>query len=1233
MPEEKKKDSFTFSDKIKNSKPAASSKSFANRISSKVGSDGKPRKTLFERTKRDAPFFIAALVALLLLPFLYKYSGSVSEEPVITPASEDSVFDPERYGFDTVTAGDPEGQIAALSGRDSLTLIKGWGKEEETVSNDYSSSLPEFSRDGFDERDSRSSSYDEVETNNTNIYKKAPAATRAAFRRAATKINPLGSAGLNSRGGGKLAVGMWGGGMKKAANKVTGPASPTNSPKPVSLQPLQAAGKPSRSYFGQGAAKEARRSKDAMSKANAMQALADAQVRAIEPGKIGGLMGGEGSGPGGGAANLKRDFSYKGEKPWWWDMMKQRSQMLWERDLKRKWAWEDWGDNLIRSILGNIATGVANCLITGEDDGSMGSMFGAVAGSGDPDKCGEYTKEEWEKCSECMQFGPFGKGSCKMFISQFGENSAAAKKGWQDGNVAGANMGFFGKRLDCLSNGLGSRFSGAFRRDKGAFAEKGDCNVFAKEGIYTADFSTAKGKESKWRVFHYVVGIPADQLDTYYRETLKKRREMLVVGYFDEGAEFDRSADEAKLRKNFVPLFIESVAIKGKKVDNKKVDNEKKEKTPKKYVYNGYWGAATKKEFTFSEDSYEAAIKKCKSFKWKVTDWDCIKEINAQATDEDLGKKLTISLENGKTLPSYDEFVELLREGGVVQDAAKAEGSVGKDSLAISTKHSKMGKSFITGARCSYPLATISCQNFAFVEKDGKKYPYAHVAFANAMSKDNKNYLSMQDKFLITYHVQGEDNSFAGAYTTDASDKQGQVFPVPHTALKPFERAFSGKPKAEMKSNNVGKPSSEAYNGYQALATSDIVTNMLSEAGNKDDKRLVINWEIRQCRDVVASGDNINNGGCSFGTLVNDDNKPIGTQLPGTVVSSAYCVYDDDSEHIVGFEDKIGSNPVVVTKTPAPKSGEPKEIGLSGTVKGISGKYEERLGLKFPTLLNDFNTCTDLDDDISNREVYDSSAVSEYVDSVITDVNASTNFQLEKNPERIVLNHTSKSSVAHLVDAMTLAHSLNPKAMVSKNVVCALGKTIGGIAQDPDVQNPVNNMFGAFAAYIDEESSFFPTRLNADGDKDWRFIGCRDNIPTQKPQIHYGYYNWNQKKFGDLGYGNEGRDGFLKSLRDGGWDRFPLRDLAKKLDKNVTQKEIQEVNGTIDDVVRKRYIYQYRSVFDISQDKCDYTGDMKVEDALEYVNLVCKNGSRAKPKNGATDCNRNRFKASTVTGN
>ena len=242
MPEEKKKESFTFSDKIKNSKPA-SSKSFANRASSKIGSDGKPRQTLFERTKRDAPFFIAALVALLLLPFLYKYSGSVDEEPtMVTPGYEDSTFNPDlmRSGFGEI--GDPEGQIAQLSGRDPMSLILPFGsKNTEEEVDEYDETRMGYAGEGS----SASHSLDEQdeEENTTNIYKyrkKAPAATRAAFRRAATKINRLPNSGRAGAGGSKLGVGMWGGGLKSAANKVRGKA-PQSAPKPVSLQPLQAA--------------------------------------------------------------------------------------------------------------------------------------------------------------------------------------------------------------------------------------------------------------------------------------------------------------------------------------------------------------------------------------------------------------------------------------------------------------------------------------------------------------------------------------------------------------------------------------------------------------------------------------------------------------------------------------------------------------------------------------------------------------------------------------------------------------------------------------------------------------------------------------------------------------------------------------------------------------------------------------------------------------------------------
>ena len=405
------KDSFTFSDKIKNSKPMGS-KSFANRVSSKIGSDGKPRQTLFERTRRDAPFFIAALVALLLLPFLYKYSGQVSEEPMVTPGSEESVFDPERYGFDTAT-GNPDGQIAQFAGRDSLSLIKMGDDTSATdeVTNDY---IP--SHDGYD-ASQESSTSTEVEENNTNIYKRAAApATRAAFRRAATKINPLSSAGLTSRGGSRLGVGMWGGGMKTAARKV-GASGPRNSPKPVSLQPLQAAGKPSRTSFGNGSAAEARRSKDAMSKANAMQALMDAQMKPVQPGKIGGLGGGS-FGPGGGKGNLDRKFTYNGKEPWWWDMMKTRSQKEWEAKFNRKWDWIKWKDKMLQGFL----NGIFSCLATGTDDWSMGKMFGAVQGAGSADKCGKYTEDDWKNCADCMSKGKFGKPSCWALFNYKGDN-------------------------------------------------------------------------------------------------------------------------------------------------------------------------------------------------------------------------------------------------------------------------------------------------------------------------------------------------------------------------------------------------------------------------------------------------------------------------------------------------------------------------------------------------------------------------------------------------------------------------------------------------------------------------------------------------------------------------------------------------------------------------------------------------------------------------------------------
>ena len=176
---ENKKDSFTFSDKIKNSKPAVNP--FAKKGASKIGNNGKPKQTLFERTRRDAPFMVAAAAALLMLPFLYKYSGSVNDDVIVPPGSEDSIFDPERFGF-SPSNEDPTGQIAQLAGRDPLSLIKGWGTpEEESAEPSYES------RDAFDQDYTPSPRPD-----TPNYRQTAPVATRAAFQRTPTKIKDLG---------------------------------------------------------------------------------------------------------------------------------------------------------------------------------------------------------------------------------------------------------------------------------------------------------------------------------------------------------------------------------------------------------------------------------------------------------------------------------------------------------------------------------------------------------------------------------------------------------------------------------------------------------------------------------------------------------------------------------------------------------------------------------------------------------------------------------------------------------------------------------------------------------------------------------------------------------------------------------------------------------------------------------------------------------------------------------
>lgn len=492
MPEEKKKESFTFSDKIKNSKPA-NSKSFAKRSSSKIGSDGKPRQTLFERTKRDAPFFIAALVALLLLPFLYKYSGNAEEEPtLVTPGYEDSAFNPERSGFDGF-AVDPEGQIAQLTGRDPLELI-GLGRKATEEVNEDEDFLERSAYSGEGSSASHSLDEQDEEENTTNIYqyrKKAPAATRAAFRRAATPINRLPGAQRAGASGSRLGVGMWGGSIKPAANKVKG-SSPQSAPKPVSLQPLQAAGKPTKAYFGQPNSQLARKSKDAMSKGNAMQALMDSNFKPVEPGKFGGVIGGDFGGPGGGKGDMKREFNYNAKEPWWWDMMKQQAMMDWKAKFDLKWK----AINKLADIGLHWLEGILNCLFTGNSDGDMDSFLGSGGGaSGKAAKCCGKERAIAEPLIK-QAGGTWGKNGCKTLQLSLGKDKCP--EGWEGGRDGGeARVGFFAQRGKCFGAAVGKYTAGDLGLNEGAGVPCDDLPHYYRVN--------PSGEARKWNIYTYVV--------------------------------------------------------------------------------------------------------------------------------------------------------------------------------------------------------------------------------------------------------------------------------------------------------------------------------------------------------------------------------------------------------------------------------------------------------------------------------------------------------------------------------------------------------------------------------------------------------------------------------------------------------------------------------------------------------------------------------------------------------
>lgn len=1226
---QEKKDSFTFSDKIKNSKQPGS-KSFANRISSKVGSDGKPKRTLFERTKRDAPFIIAAIIALLLLPFLYKYSGQVSEEPIVAPSVEDNVFDPDRYGFDTV-AGDPEGQIAQLSGRDPLSLIKGFGGVEEPETYD---SLGDFDRSGLS--DNRSYSDTTEERNTTNIYKtRAPQQTRAAIKRTPTKIGKLSSAGLTGRGGGKLGVGMWGGGLKSAAKRVKS-ETPQNSPKPVSLQPLTSAGKPSRSYFGQGAAEQARRSKDAMSKANAMQALADAQFRPIEPGKIGGIAGGDLGGPGGGNGNLERSFAFNGKEPWWWDMMKRRSQMEWEKKFNHVWGWIDFGVELAKKFLDPFVS----CLITGTDDWSMGNMFGAVAGSGDENECGGLTEKQWEAQHPDV---PFGRDACREFYQY--KIKPDIKDPWSSGNKAGVDLGFFGQRWDCLSNGLYAGRYGAGQPGLSEISSGGECAGLNTTHNYEV---RPEGKALKWNTYHYIVA--RNYLPQAIKDALKgkdiKTGEEAIVGENGEVTEYKDirskfSAQEMNLCSEFNNPFRKAKHSGGGVGASGKIDYSSNMTDTQINELRAAWSAVrthttdrgnknnTTLQYAEGSVEPESLNDACVIYvahstlldweqEFKPTMVDMFKELLQKVNYADPQEREKVALEAFDQLDLM--FIEsvsmedkigtthnvqellplpywvfnsayLVRKGTTTKD--KSEGGYHTN---LDRRKFRQADEIVHGAKCFFDRSvSLSCQDDSRVatsEGATTAYPKATVTFRPSYKGGQQKVADIKNEKIEVRAT------FAAGDGTSTQYYRDQIFHNPTEASTDPEK------------NVVYEYTYTTLSGNKEFGHQDLNGRVVWTMYRNGVLEQTRTCSFNNSADVEPVTPKITPRDCTPGET---RFTPEGAteQADGKCVSVSTCQPDRTWGELL--ESTTDPDCQDLATVEGEEEVNPQVVNLHNTLKAIPAsvdimRYENRPG--YPGASTDYTKqwqdCTitggapllAVDSDTRN-----------YMQA------AQAKFDQQHEAQKVTLNLGDENhwTVGNLVDAMMMDGY--GSGQVPANMVCMLGKTIGANSRDPQVGAVgagFDNLFGSFLAYITYDAASFPTKMtyNRAGNEitDERFAakGAGTPRPNSNIRVDTKPYYWGAY------VDNGDRSAYKNDINGGVWKGHLLRELQRG-------EPFNENPFPTDSAKRDQFHRQYADL--MKNGPCEYSTNQMVtiNNAIAYINSLCQAGDQQKPRGKGWD--------------
>lgn len=1157
MPEEKK-ESFTFSDKIRNSKSPASA-SFANRISSKIGSNGRPKKTLFERTKRDAPFFIAALAALLLLPFLYKYSGQVNEEPVIAPSSEDTVFDPERYGFDTAVT-DPDGQIAQLSARDPLSLIKGWGSDdEETPDVSY-----DYDRSGLDDSSSSYTSSPTTETT-TNIYRRTAApATRAAVRRSTTKIKEMGRAAMASAGGG-LNITPWGGSLKGAAKKVSGPDYKT-PPKPVSLQPLQAVGRPQRGYFGMGAGEQARRSAQALTKGNAMQALRDAQYAPINPGRVGGLSSGESRGPGG-QSDLKHGFGYNGITPWWWDLMKTRSQMEWEKRFNRKWDWIGWADKLAQNILG----GIINCLITGEDDGGMGGFWGASGDSAVPEMCkcpaGDFTTVESLAASMQIQVGKGAKLS-KLCKTKKAADDFGCR--YEPGKGGGGNLNWYQKRLYCMGATVKGKGDAAIAVISSNLEDS--CADFKAAKAY--DFRTG-GKASNWHTYHMVVAKNISPYgDGRYLcgfDSSRQYNKATASGVNDVNAALSLQEAYDQLK----PLEDELAAL------SRKTDKESKAlfKQKSSEVYKLHFALEkARKEGRktvgndFSQRLQQIGVKQGRynfeGINRNSAQHDCVIYV---ATGENFDyRKFSEEMvllfarmrgSNARTFQTLEKYGKdkVAYEGALSDfralDLSYIQGFASKDALAVDGALKANGgllpglpmiywdfqRSYLdrTKGRASgydKPLDQVYKRKKRTVGENilfAQKCEFEDVAITGDPLKNNSPEAVLtisegesQDDYNVTAVLRYNDSAVTLNIPSNEIERLGPV--VVNGQTMPNQYRFRVKDaKKLLKAQHP---------------------ELFDQNGNIKPEYDLSNTQVKQNAIITWTAAHKQSGKKAT-SLVDKEQQAAKVQEPveiskGTGLASWSCENKSSNKVFVGnsrnlatlsFNDVLNKAPLLCPECKNKEAKDAVQAGLANIQKLLDDNAQKRTNNLAAGVKNGDPVMTELD----------------------SNINQLNTLKRELEAIAVVLDDNSKNlTIRQYLHIMELLAEQQGSQIPAKNV-CYLARSVSAISADPDVVNPaLPNTFGTFAIYVDADSYLFPQQrilfMDANGTSqgkegpDGRFA-VSGSMATFKQnddaRLHWGYYD---HSFWDGNYQN--------ALADAGinMNQFPLQKLKLSYPGSIT---------------------------------------------------------------------------------